>query len=211
MDIEGIKTGRKIEKSEYVSKLPKDAGVLSIKEERKVPGIRERVKQARKKFSKSMEQRKKAQIRKLETKATFEEKKEESLSRRYGAKSKTAKMKAELAEYRQRKRAASPWAKGLSKILKPATSPEGRHAKVTKTKDMLEMEKVHRAREQFRGQMEYEREYQQKFGVRPEGSGELPYYKKEHLKPLPKRESPKIGVTNHEHVTKKKSLKDELF
>ena len=50
-------------------------------------------------------------------------------------------------------------------------------------------------------EMEYNREYQKKFGDRSEGDGELPFYQKEHMRPLPQKCV----------AMKKKSLKEELF
>jgi hypothetical protein len=52
-----------------------------------------------------------------------------------------------------------------------------------------------------RHEMEYNREYQKKFGDRDAGDGELPFYQKEHMRPLPAK---CVAI-------KKKSFKEELF
>lgn len=63
-------------------------------------------------------------------------------------------------------------------------------------------QQVARDREKMRAEMEAEREYQRKFGVQQEGQGELPYYEKEHGKPLPEKK---------EVSPKKKTFTEELF
>jgi hypothetical protein len=138
------------------------------------------------------------------------QKQNEYLQKKYGAKLETQRLKTEISELKQRKRASSPLGKipaGLSKVFqKPDRAIRAREQTV------VSQQKAVRAERQIsRQQMEYDREYHRKFGVRNEGDGEMPYYEKEHMRPLPKKCAPVIGITNGERVPKKKSLKEELF
>jgi hypothetical protein len=147
--------------------------------------------------------RKQKQLKKMQAK-------HEQLQKKYGAQLETQRLKTEISELKKRKRASSPLSKipaGISKVLsKPDRAIRAREQTVASQQKAVRAE-----RQISRQQMEYDREYHRKFGVRNEGDGELPYYEKEHMRPLPKKVAPTIGITNGERVPKKKSLKEELF
>jgi hypothetical protein len=114
-------------------------------------------------------------------------------------------LKTQSAELKKRERAArfGGLKQGAARVFESSD---------VKSKAMYETaqykrQQVGRDREKMRRELEADREYQRKFGVTQEGQGELPYYEKEHGKPLPCKP---CDVTKPKKVVKK-SFKDNLF
>lgn len=117
------------------------------------------------------------------------------------AKLEKEKIKAQIAQQKAIRRQSSP----LSRIGKLSERVHNRPSNLPQRVQIetarLKQEQNRRARQEMNAQMSTETEYHRKFGYRNEGDGEMPYYEKEYMRPLPKKPVP----------TKKKSLKEELF
>lgn len=120
------------------------------------------------------------------------------------------KVKADIAKQKSEIRKSSAIRSAGAKFLEKAKQKPTPQYRTTK---VVPGAYIERERAVQRKQMEYEQEYHKKFGARKEGDNELPYYEKEHGRPLtpPCKVAPKITITNGERIPKKKSLKDELL
>ena len=195
MDILNVKSKKADDRTEIIDIQHRESkDKLPIKEVKMPKGLQEKIQERREK-----------KMEKLQAQ-------QEYLEKKYGTQLKTQKLKTEISELKQRRRASSPLGKipaGLSKVFTSRGTREREQAV------SAQQRAVRSERQMSRQQMEQEREYHRKFPVRQEGDGELPYYETDYRKEFPKREAkrkvPVIGITNGERIPKKKSLKDELF
>jgi hypothetical protein len=194
MDISGIK--KKSDAGDFRD-YPEPTEMSTLKE-KKEPTTREKLKKW------GMQDYGKKKLAKQKKKLAFEQKKSAVVSERLKIKRDTEIIKAEIAASKKLQRESSKFSavgKGFRTLMAKGSDIKER---ASYEKSRLGQDVTRHQREKFRKEQEVEREYHRKFPVKNEGEGELPYYEKEYLRPLPKKELPCT-------VTKKKSLKEELF
>lgn len=190
MDISGVK--KKSDAGDFRD-YPEPTEMSTVKE----PSTREKISS----FTKNLD---KKRLEKQKKKLSEEREKGKILQKRLGVKAETARLKAEIAASKKLRRESSPISavgKGFRTLMAKGSDIRER---ASYEKSRLGQDVTRHQREKFRKEQDIEREYHRKFPVKNEGEGELPYYEKEYLRPLPKKELPCT-------VTKKKSLKEELF
>lgn len=134
------------------------------------------------------------------------------------AKAELARTKAEVRKYSVRSRVIDV-GKSLLKRPEPGgkVQRQKRLAIESETRGQIALQRgssqeMKRQIAQQRSTTQYEREQYSKYGVRGEGDGEMPFYEKEHKRPLPQK--PQITsstITNGHRIKPKKSLRDELL
>jgi hypothetical protein len=112
-------------------------------------------------------------------------------------------IKTQKAEFKMRQRDAR-FGKVREGLIRTLEKPDVKSRATIETAQ-YKRSVVGREREKQRAELEAEREYTRKFGVKQEGEGELPHYEREHGKPLPCRQ------VEEKKVIPKKSFRDELF
>jgi hypothetical protein len=193
MDISGVK--KKSDAGDFRD-YPEPKIMSTVKEQPKESNIDKLKKWGKERGKKKLESQKK--------KLAIEQKKSAISQKRLGIKSETERLKAEIAASKKLRRESSPISavgKGFRTLMAKGSDIKER---ASYEKSRLGQDVTRHQREKFRKEQDIEREYHRKFPVKNEGEGELPYYEKEYLRPLPKKELPCT-------VTKKKSLKEELF
>jgi hypothetical protein len=204
MDISDIKTKKEIvvrePEKDIISREPKYEEIYPAKKEEG------KIKSYMQKRRLEAPKRKQEKLEKQQKKLEVQEEKYQKLQ----GKIKMQEAKAKLAEAKAKKKQYSPLRKipGLARGL--SARPESKGA-VYREKRLASEADLKRQIALQRGATAYEREQYAKYGIKGEGEGELPYYEKEHKRPLPEKVAPTIGITNHHNIPRKKSLKDELF
>jgi len=151
------------------------------------------------------------ELRKLEEREKYEGSRQYKKTEKALHKSELAEAKAKLATAKAESRKYGIGSK-ISKIGKGLIERTHYTGNIQHQKRLATDADLRRQIALQRGATQYEREQYAKYGVRGEGDGEMPYYEKEHKRPLPQK--PQITsstITNGHRIKPKKSLRDELF